>query len=248
MIKHWLITGDTHGLVKERLRLAQQKCPFLPAETAIIILGDVGLNFYLNKTDFKNKIFLNKHFEYTIYCVRGNHEERPENLPGIIKWYDPDVSGWVYIEPEFPKIRYFIDGYEYLINGHSTLVICGAYSVDKEYRLSKMKTGAKWTGWFKDEQLTREEISKISFRVIGRTFDLILTHTCPTSWEPTDKFIASIDQETVDRTMELWLEGLKDFVYWKKWYFGHYHVDRKMYDDDNREYTAMFTDIKELGA
>ena len=47
--------------------------------------------------------------------------------------------------------------------------------------------------------------------------------------------------------MELWLEDLKEIIHWKKWYFGHYHTDRKMCDKD-REYTAMFTDVKELGA
>lgn len=247
MIKHWLITGDTHGRVKERLEAIQQKCSYPPAETAVIILGDAGLNFFLNKTDFKNKRFLDKYFEYTIYCVRGNHEERPENIPGIIKWCDSEVRGWVYIEPEFPKIRYFIDGYEYLIGGYHTLVIGGAYSIDKEYRLSKAKPGSSWTGWFADEQLSREEISDITFRITDRTFDIILSHTCPTSWEPKDKFLSFIDQSTVDRTMELWLEDLKETIHWKKWYFGHYHTDRKMYDND-REYTVMFTDVKELGA
>ena len=52
MIKYWLITGDTHGRIKERLEAIQQKCSYSPAETAVIILGDVGLNFFLNKTLF----------------------------------------------------------------------------------------------------------------------------------------------------------------------------------------------------
>ena len=28
---------------------------YIPEETAVIILGDAGINFYLNKTDKKNK-------------------------------------------------------------------------------------------------------------------------------------------------------------------------------------------------
>lgn len=51
MIKNWLVTGDTHGQVLERLSHIE----YLPDETALIILGDMGLNFYLNKTDRKNK-------------------------------------------------------------------------------------------------------------------------------------------------------------------------------------------------
>ena len=57
-IKHWLITGDTHGLVVPRLENLG-KTDYPPEETAIIILGDAGLNFYLNKTDVKNKKNIN---------------------------------------------------------------------------------------------------------------------------------------------------------------------------------------------
>ena len=77
MIKNFLITGDTHGRVMERLSHMENK--YVPQETALIILGDAGINFYLNKTDAKNKKNINA-TGYTIYCVRGNHEERPENI------------------------------------------------------------------------------------------------------------------------------------------------------------------------
>ena len=77
IIKHYLITGDTHGRVIERI--SHIPSHYEPAETALIILGDAGINFYLNKTDKKNKKIINN-TGYIIYCVRGNHEERPENI------------------------------------------------------------------------------------------------------------------------------------------------------------------------
>ena len=40
MIKNWLVTGDTHGRVMERL-FHIENC-YVPEETAIIILGDVN--------------------------------------------------------------------------------------------------------------------------------------------------------------------------------------------------------------
>ena len=52
MIKNWLVTGDTHGQVLERL----SHIGYPPDETALIILGDMGLNFYLNKTVQKIQI------------------------------------------------------------------------------------------------------------------------------------------------------------------------------------------------
>ena len=50
-----------------------------PEEMGIIILGDAGLNFYLNQTDDRHKKELVK-YGFQIYCVRGNHEESPANL------------------------------------------------------------------------------------------------------------------------------------------------------------------------
>ena len=45
MFKNWLVTGDTHGRIEGRLVKIEQSMPELvPAETAVIILGDAGLN------------------------------------------------------------------------------------------------------------------------------------------------------------------------------------------------------------
>lgn len=219
MNKTVFITGDTHGRIMERI--ANISTP--PTETVVIILGDAGINFYLNKTDEKNKKILNK-TGFTFYCVRGNHEERPENLNMSIV-YDDFVCGNVYFEPKYPNIMYFMDGGEYTINGHKILVIGGAYSVDKWYRIAGRDI-SKWTGWFKDEQLTLEEMNKIAAACQGKEYDFIFTHTCPISWEPTDLFIGGLDQSSVDKSMELWLEDIKNIVSWKIWLFGHYHADR----------------------
>lgn len=223
MIKNFLITGDTHGRVIERLSHIENK--YVPEETALIILGDAGINFYLNKTDAKNKKNINA-TGYTIYCVRGNHEERPENIPTMKELYDENIDGTVYYEPQYPNIRYLMDGHVYLINKYPTLIIGGAYSVDKWYRLSRFPQGSKWTGWFKDEQLTQEEMVDITERFKGKHFDFILTHTCPYSWQPFDLFLQGLDQSTVDNTMERWLDDFRKQVTWNVWCFGHFHDDR----------------------
>ena len=223
MIKNYLVTGDTHGRVIERLQQIDKK--YIPEETALIILGDAGINFYLNKTDAKNKKNINA-TGYLIYCVRGNHEERPENIPTMEQFYDTNIDGTIYYEPKYPNIRYLMDGHVYLINSHPTLVIGGAYSVDKWYRLSNFSQEAKWTGWFKDEQLTTEEMAEITEKFKGKHFDFILTHTCPYSWQPFDLFLQGIDQSTVDNTMEYWLDDFRKQITWNAWLFAHFHDDR----------------------
>ena len=200
-----------------------------PKEIGIIILGDAGLNFYLNKTDIKHKKELDK-YGFQIYCVRGNHEERPENLEYELV-YDENVNGEVYIDPINPNIKYFKDGGEYDIEGHKTLVIGGAYSVDKEYRLlraglTEETNDPKKSGWFSDETLSNQEKYKIQVNILNKEYDLILTHTCPYEFEPTDLFLNFINQEEVDKSMEYFLDWVKDNIKWKVWLFGHYHADR----------------------
>jgi 3-oxoacid CoA-transferase subunit A len=161
-----------------------------------------------------------------IYCVRGNHEERPENL-GYETVFDNDVAGEVYIDPINPEIHYFKDGGIYDIEGHRTLILGGAYSVDKDYRLQQAAIqGSSFSGWYKDEQLSPEERENILNQVKGESFDFIFSHTAPISCEPTDLFLGFIDQSKVDKSMELWLEEIKNSVNWGIWCFAHYHADR----------------------
>ena len=236
MIKNWIVTGDTHGGMSAITRVGNihrnmEDC--VPEYTGIIILGDAGLNFYLNGTDKKYKKTLNN-MGYHIYCVRGNHEERPENIPGMILIEDENVNNAVWVQEEFPNVRYFVDGNEYDIGGHSVLVIGGAYSVDKWYRLARAGYTAyeaetanpKKCGWFKDELLTQEEMEAIGEKVLGKHYDFVLSHTCPYSWEPTDLFLNGIDQSQVDKSMEIWMDALKNCIDWRIWLFGHFHADR----------------------
>jgi 3-oxoacid CoA-transferase subunit A len=219
-IKNWFVTGDTHGQNKTRVKNILHNNPELkPEETAIIILGDVGFNYSLNKSDYWNKYHASK-FGCHIYCVRGNHEERPELVPGMCRVYDEEVQGLVYVESDFLLIKYFIDGEFYQIGKYKTLVIGGAYSIDKHYRL---RTDMNW---FPNEQLTKSEMAAIEHKLIGEKVDLVLTHTCPISWQSTDLFINNINQFQIDNTMEIWLDEIEKCIEWKVWCFGHYHADR----------------------
>ena len=165
-IKHWLVTGDIHGRIQERVDAIDRNL-YPPNETALICLGDVGFNFYLNRSDTKRKQFAQES-GYVFYCVRGNHEERPQNIPNMTEYFDMDIHNFVYMEEEFPNIKYLRDGEEYKFNGHPTLVIGGAYSVDKWFRLDgRPENTDLWTGWFKDELLTLTEMADITKNTYG---------------------------------------------------------------------------------
>lgn len=221
MIKDWWISGDVHGAAASRIDILLGVDGITPEETGLILLGDVDLNYYLSVRDQRHKREVENKGVY-VYCVRGNHEARPKDVEGMHRIYDKNVNGTVWIEDEFPHIRYFCDWGIYEINGMRTLVVGGAYSVDKYHRLSRGMI------WHENEQLSAGEM-KSCFRNLTRepmSFDLVLTHTCPLSFQPTDLFLGFIDQSSVDNSMEVWMEKLARAIDWKIWLFGHYHADR----------------------
>ena len=214
MIEKWIITGDCHG------QFGRFKNLDATPNTAIIILGDAGFNYNLDENDYARKKSLCKKYPFTFYCVRGNHEARPRDVDGMELCYDEDVKGFVWVEEDFPSIRYFQDCTYYYIDGLRTLVIGGAYSVDKWYRLANNYK------WFENEQLTQEEMDTCYENHKNQHFDLVLSHTCPLSLQPTDLFLRGLDQSTVDNSMEAWLDELGRSINWKIWLFAHYHADR----------------------
>ena len=68
------ITGDTH---REFSRLDDFNGT---KEDMLIILGDAGINYQLDFIDACIKEGLKK-YKMKFFLVRGNHEERPENIP-----------------------------------------------------------------------------------------------------------------------------------------------------------------------
>lgn len=75
----------------------------------------------------------------TVFAIQGNHECRPENIPTyhLIDF----CGGKAYVEDEFPNIIFAKDGEIYDLQERKALVIGGAYSPDKSFRLA---TGRKW--------------------------------------------------------------------------------------------------------
>ena len=139
--KKWYITGDTHG---GRNLLNRIKSNNLPEGSNLIILGDVGINFYLNEEekDIKEKI---SNLGISIFCVRGNHDYRPSHLDDICLQYVDFIEGEVFIERKYPNIYYLKDGSTYIFDNKKCLVIGGAYSVDKWDRIFSHNI------WFEDE-------------------------------------------------------------------------------------------------
>ena len=224
------ITGDTHADFDFLKSFCMSNTTSL--DDHLIILGDSGINYFDEFQSIKIKQYITKQ-PITLVCIQGNHEERAEN----IKTYREQqlFENTVLVEPQYPNIIFLKSGNIYNIKGKSVLVLGGAYSVDKQWRLT---VGEKW---FESEQLTATERSEILKAVRDKHFDIILSHTCPYSYQPHDTF--KYDLIGVDTTMEQFLDSIAINTSYDDWYCGHFHIDR---DVDNIHFRMNIIDTLEL--
>ena len=213
------ITGDTHGKFERIADFCETSNTC--REDVLIILGDAGINYYGGKKDIRLKEKLAA-LPITLFCLHGNHEARPAStgLYELCSWH----GGQTYRETAYPNLLFAEDGEIYELGGYRCFAIGGAYSVDKYYRLEK---GFKW---FLDEQPDDEAKQTVEARLenINWKVDVVLTHTCPLKYEPTEVFLPFIDQSGVDKSTEEWLDRIESRLTYQKWYCGHYHTEKQV--------------------
>jgi len=210
-------TGDIHGSAVELQTFCKKMS--LTADDVIVILGDVGANYYGGKRDQYFKQELNN-LGPIIFCIHGNHEQRPTSFPTYreTSWN----GGMVWYEEAYPNLLFAKDGEIFTLGGLKHLVIGGAYSVDKFYRLTRHY------GWWPDEQPSNEIKGYVESQISTRLVDVVLSHTCPYKYEPTEVFLPFIDQSTVDASTEQWLDEIENRLDYKAWFCGHWHINKRI--------------------
>ena len=210
-------TGDIHGSKYEIVSFCERYN--LTQDDIIVILGDVGSNYYGDLRDDLLKTALNR-VKPTVLCVHGNHEMRPATIPT----YKTKVwnGGIVWYEEAFPSLLFAKDGEIFDLDGLKHIVIGGAYSVDKQYRL------ARGLGWWADEQPSEEIKQYVERQIQGTTIDIVLSHTCPFKYEPVEAFISGVNQSAVDTSTERWLDKIEESIDYKAWFCGHWHINKRI--------------------
>ena len=145
---------------------------------------------------------------------------RPHTIPSYKEkeWN----GGIVWYEEEFPNLLFAKDGEVYEIENRRYLALGGAYSVDKFYRLEK------GYGWWSNEQPSEETKSSVNEKLASLEVDIVLSHTCPYRYIPTEMFLPFIDQSTVDQSTEEWLGEIESRINYKAWFCGHWHIDKRI--------------------
>ena len=104
----------------------------------------------------------------------------------------------------------------------------GARSVDKAYRTEHIS-------WWQQEMPSNEEMERAvcALEQNNWTGDYVVTHCAPrsiqtmlASWYENDPMVS-------------FLERIRQDLHFKRWYFGHYHVDKQL----NDQFVALYNRV-----
>jgi len=228
------VAGDTHGgEANDLFKLNSKSFPDgneLTKEDYVIIAGDFGLVWSLNRSNEKESYWLNWLHEkpWTTLFVDGNHEnhDRLEQLE-LVEMFGSKVG------KVNDSVFHLKRGEIYTINGLDILTFGGGKSIDKERR-------KEFISWWRQEEPNESEyfnclqsIKKFDYKV-----DAVITHDCSARIHALFDFPRH--EETTQQ--QKFFDNLEKDLDYKKWYFGHYHDDIK-FDD---KHTLLYDVIQEL--
>lgn len=227
-----ILTGDTHRDFERIFEFCEEY--EITEGDIIVILGDAGINYYLDESDehVKDKL---AELPCQLFLVHGNHEERPYMIDTYEEreWH----GGMVYMEDSYPNLIFAKDGEIYDFDGKKTMVIGGAYSIDKMIRL---QGGAQWFDTEQPDEIIKgyveKQLEKSDWKV-----DYVFSHTAPLKFEPIEEFIPGIDQAYIDKSTEEWLDSIEDRLKYDRWFLGHYHCNKYQ-----GQITILFEEFEEL--
>lgn len=213
----YYITGDRHGNLEDLIYFTFEHMTNI--DDVMIILGDSGINYYQDERSYMIKNMLLQ-ANITFFCIHGNHEERASNINS----YKEKIwkNGIVYYEEDYPNLLFAKDGEIYNFDGKKVIVIGGAYSVDKDYRL---KNGLNWFESEQPSERIKEHVEN-NLNKANWEVDYVLSHTSPLKYEPVEYFLPFINQKSVDKSTEKWLNEIENKLKYKRWYLGHYHCEK----------------------
>lgn len=251
------VTGDKHGdfTSEEDYQKVERFCKRMGTTKmdVMIVLGDHGVRYYPDShRNTKKSMQRLEDMPITWVLIHGNHDRRANEQNRFKYQYIDDsekrISGLFYVNDQYPSVLFPDEYGMYYFGNQYAIIVGGAYSIDKLYRLEQQMYGRKQYLWFPNEQLEKWEMTDCSmmFNVMAKGANtspfVVLSHTCPMSARPTENLLQGIDPSIEDNTMEQWMESLiQDHTIRKnisKWYFGHYHTDK-----NDGMFRAMYHDI-----
>ncbi|ASA22663.1 metallophosphoesterase family protein [Paenibacillus donghaensis] len=220
------ITGDIHGSVSVGSRFNTKNFPqgkTLTKQDYIIIVGDFGLLWADDAEDrFWLKWLTNK--PWTTLFIDGNHENFNllESYP-VSEWNGGNVHHIT------PSIIHLMRGQVFEIEGKKFFTFGGSASHDKEYRKVDVS-------WWEREMPSSEEYQE-GIRNLDKNHwvvDYVLTHTC--SHDALTWIIQRYNTNVELDQMHKYFNVIKSKLEYEKWFFGHFHHDDELPDNQRLLY------------
>lgn len=202
------ITGDIHG------RIERFKNNPLTKEDIVIVLGDFGIPWNNDVQGDNNLKWLSEQ-PYTILFIDGNHED----FDMLYSFPKAEVYGGI-VHILVDNIFHLMRGEIYTIAGKTFFCFGGATSVDRWWR-------TEHETWWKEENYNYMEalnaydrLDKYNWKV-----DYVLTHTAPVKFS---KLLENEVQHLQPCPTANFLSELEQNIKYKKWFFGHFHLNKDM--------------------
>ena len=226
------ITGDTHGEI-DIGKLNAKNFPIQKEMTKkdyVIIAGDFGCLWNGHKDKFWLDWLEKKNF--TTLWIDGNHENFT-----LLNEYPVEEWNGGKVHKIRPSVIHLMRGQVFTIDNQTFFTFGGALSVDKHYR-------KEFISWWKEEIPSGQEFEEglKNLEKHNMTVDYVITHTAP------EVIVEQLNLDT------LYLEGEKindptckmltyfmENVEFKKWYFGHFHLNKKI-----EKFTTLYHNIEKI--
>ena len=240
------ITGDTHIPVDIQ-KLSTKNFPQqkeLTKDDFVIICGDFGGIWDVGWESKSEKWWLDWFEErnYTLLFVDGNHEnfDRLNGYP-VKEWHGGKVH------EIRPHVLHLMRGQVFEIDGKKIFTFGGAKSHDisggilevddPDFKKKKKQLDKEWIpyrinhlSWWEQELASEEEMNegRNNLRKHDYTVDYIITHCCSSG---TQELLGGNGIYQADKETD-YLEFIKNYANYKKWFFGHYHDNKNVNDKE----------------
>ena len=208
-------TGDTHGELARFSPVGMAGEESWGEGDTLIVCGDFGFVF-TDSEEEREKLELLSRKPYTICFCDGNHENFP-----LLKSYPKEYWRGGRIHRIRPNVIHLMRGQVFTIENKRIFTMGGAYSIDRYLRIEGLS-------WWKEELPDNGEYREASqnLKEQGMAVDYVVSHTAP------GEIIRRMGYYPDRHDAELtgFLEWVMAEVQFEKWFFGHWHQDKRIAD------------------
>ena len=216
------VTGDMHGDIE---RFSKRNLKKLKKGDTLIILGDFGFLWNGDEQEEKNLEYIGSR-KYNVLFVDGTHENF-----ALLSNYPVEQYAGGRVRSLGGNLKQLMRGEIYNIEDKTIFALGGGRSDDLEFR-SEGET------WWPEELPSIEEIDAAREKLSEiKTVDFIVSHDAP------QKIRASITGEDSEPSrLCAFFDELMYKVKYKNWFFGCFHIDRKL----TRTHFAVYKKVIEI--